>query len=424
MGPLETRRALRTTVIGLVGIVVWAFVLYIMSTAHTGLPFVDRTTVRAAFDNTDALKPGDDVRQSSITIGRVEEIEFSDGKSIVTMAIDGDKPFYADATAKMWDFSTLGAKFVEIDPGTPASGPLGDRPIPAEQTQDSADLHDFYGVFDEPTRNAAASAAREFGGGAAGHGADLQDLTRSSAGLLTNNGTVSEALASDEADLPALLRAAQSLSERFVGREARITEAVEQTDVTFRAFTVEEGRPLGATLDELPATLDSMRTAFDALDQPLRDTQAGFAEFERGATALGEATPEFRGFLRDAVGPFEKTPDVMDDLAPALGDFEETFADGRPLAPRLNRFFTDLGVPTGVLSPYSEDIANLFVRGDSLESRNTNGLQYAQIYTVGGARTALGGVEGIQSQDHYPKPGDTDRNGDGTQSLPPIGETR
>lgn len=411
MGPQETRRALRSTMIGLAGLAVFGLVLYIMATAHKGLPFRETTTAKAAFTNVDALKSGDDVRQNSVHIGQVDDVEFADGVAVVTMELDGDKPVYNDATAEIQDFSTLGAKFVELNPGSPRSGPLGNRVISAERTEDSADLHQFYGVFDKPTREAAASATREFGGGIAGHGGDLQDLTRSMAGLLNDFGTVSEVLSSERADLPALLRANERLAARFVGRERQITAAVEQTDATFRAMSVDNAQPLGETLRRLPATLDDMRTAFDSLHKPLADTERAFSDLRPGAEALSAAERGFRGFLRDGVRPFGKTPKIAGQAEPALRDFTRTFADARPLAPKLVRFFDDFAEPASVFAPYAPEAGQLFVRGQSWSSESFDGVQYARLSVDSGLRTAAGSIlPGTIPQNYYPEPGEADHD--------------
>ena len=411
MGPRETRRALRTTVVGLVGLAVFGLAFYIMATAHKGLPFVEKTTVKAAFSNVDALKSGDDVRQNSVHIGQVVSVEYAHGAAVVTMELDGDKPVYADATAEVRDFSTLGAKFIELDPGTPAAGPLGNDVIEVNRTKDSADLYQLYDAFDKPTREAAASATREVGGGIAGHGEDLQDLTRSMAGLMGDFGTVSEVLSSRSANLPALLHASEQISASFLGRERQITEAVEQTDATFRALSVDNAGPLSGTLRRLPSTLDRMQVAFDSLDKPLADTERAFTDFRQGAEALGRAEQNFRGLLRDAVPPFRETPNVAEQAAPAVGEFTKTFADARPLAPKLVNFFDDFAAPASVFAPYAPEAGQLFVRGQSWSSESYNGVQYARLSVDSGLRTVAGSIlPGTIPQNHYPEPGEADHD--------------
>ena len=409
MGPIETRRMLRTTIVGLAGLGVFGLILYVMVVAHTGLPFESTTTVRAAFTNTAALKPGDTVRQNAITIGKVDKIAFVDGVSVVTMRIDGHRDFFADARAELKDFSGLGAKYVNLDAGTPAAGPLGDRVISPEKTQPSADLWQFYNVFDAQTRAAGASAERQFGGGMIGHGPDLQAFTKNMADTLQDNGTVSQVLAANDTDLPAFLEASRRISARFTGREHEITEAIEQTDATWRGFLVDNGAPLSATLQKLPETLDTAHQAFDALSQPLADTQTSFAAFQPGAEALGNSERDFRGFLRDSIAPFNRTPDVADQAVPAVGDLSDTFHDARPLAPRLYNFFDNFAQVADGFAPYASDAGDQFVRAQSWASENYDGVRYARLTVDSGLRTLLGGaVKNSIPQNNYPKPGQAD----------------
>ncbi|MQA12621.1 MAG: MCE family protein [Pseudonocardiaceae bacterium] len=413
MGRLEARSAARRAVAGVVVFALIAAGAYLAATARSGLPGSTTTTVRAAFTNVDALQVGADVRQDSVRIGRVSDLQFADGVAVVTMELDGEKSIYADARAAVWDFSALGAKFVELFPGTPAAGPLGDQIVSAERTVESADIYQLFNVFDEPTRAAATGAVRELGGGAAGLSGALHDYLRAAPDLLTDVETVSEVLSSDQADLPGLLRSAERLSSRFVGREQQIAALVEQTDVTLRAVSADEGLPLSDTLDRLPATLDHARTALDALDVPLADAKTAVTDLRPGAEALAASEEDLRGVLRESVPPLKQVPGVAEQAEPAVADLTRTFADARPLAPKVTRALDNLVTPLQVLAPYAPEIATLFVRWESLVAEDINGLHYARIGAAPGVRTGGGPVlpDSVdQGYNPYPEPGNADND--------------
>ncbi|MBA0127200.1 MCE family protein [Haloechinothrix sp. YIM 98757] len=412
MGPRESRSVAATVITGVAGLAGIVLVLYLAGTAHTGLPWQSSTMVQAEFTDTDSLSEGNEVRRNSVRIGKVADIEYEDGIAVVTMRLDGDVDIYADATAEVWDFSVLAAKFVELSPGSPEAGELNGDRIAAEQTTDSADLYELFEVLDEPSREGATSAIRELGSGAAGRSRDLQHFVQSFPGLLADAGEISSALAADAADLPALLRSAERVASRFAGREEQIAGALEQTDATLRALAADGGEPLAESLQRLPGTLDSARTAFQELDAPLGDTQAAFDELRTGARALSESEEDLRGVLRESVEPFGKVPDVAEKATPAVGELSGTFADARPLAPQVRRALDDLETPMSVLAPYAPEMGTFFVRGHSWTSENVDGVHYARLGIASPVIRTVGGLlgPGAVEQEVYPEPGEADHH--------------
>lgn len=423
--PREVRMSRNAVVMGAVVLVLAGFVLYLAATAHTGAPWSSQTVVKAAFHDVDSLNAGDEVRQNSVRIGRVRDVEYDSGQAVVTLELDGKRAVYRDASAAVWDYTALGTKFVELDPGTPGTGALGDEVIAASKNVDSADLYKVLESFDERTREAGGRAVRELGGGMAGHGKDLHDFLGAAPDTLHDLGAVSQALASDEADLPGMLRAADDLTARFRGRDRQVAELMDQANATFESFAVDNGKPLQDTVRRLPGTLDSARTAFDSLDRPLADTEAALAGLRSGARALGTAEPELRGFLREAVPPLRRLPGVARQAEPAVDDLTHMFTDARPLAPSVAHALGSAVVPMRILAPYAPEAGQLFVRGHSFLAAGAAlpGLHYARLGVVVGPGSATGTLvegDGLE-RNPYPAPGEAS-NEDRTQS--PLGGGR
>jgi phospholipid/cholesterol/gamma-HCH transport system substrate-binding protein len=409
---------LRNYVIGGFLLAVVLAVTYLSVTVQNGLPFAPTTTVKAAMNDVGGLKVGDQVREHSTRVGKVSSITYDDGHAVVMMKLDGHVPVYSDAIAQVWDFSALATKFIELDYGSPASGPLGDKVIPMTRTVSSSDLYQLLNVLDEPTRKQLVAAIHGLGGGATGHGPDLHDLIGSAPDLLNDLSSVSDALSTDQADLPGLLRNTNDLAARFVNRRGQIAALIKQTDATFQGLSVDGAKPLSDTLQHLPPTLDHANTAFVALDKPLADTRSSFEQLRPGGQSLGEATPDVRGFLRDSRGPLDKLPDVSDDAKPALTDLTHTFHDLRPLAPKVSEAFGRLQEPLDAIAPYAPELGYLIVRLHSMVSQSTApGVHYARASAVVGPDT-LGLGSGVRDDlllphDPYPKPGAAtfERNG-------------
>ncbi|MFR9805064.1 MlaD family protein [Pseudonocardia sp. RS010] len=407
MARIEMRRAHTARVVGLVMLGAVAVVLYLATTVHEGLPGATVTAVKVAFTDIDSLEVGDQVRENSVRVGRVSDIELVGDQAVATLELEGERDVYRDARAAVWDLSSLGTKFVELYPGSAPSGALGEDVLPAGQNVDSADLYKVLDVLDPPTREATTSAIRELGGGVAGHSQDLHDLLASGADLLTDTGTIAGTLSDPQAGLVDTLRATDRLAARFAGRDQQIADLVGQTADTFDAIAVDGSKPLHDTLETLPGTLDQARAAFAALDAPLADTQSAMTVVRPGAEALGTATPDLRGVLTEGPRPLDKVPGVAEAAEPAVEDLTATFADARPLAPKLTEAIRDVRSLVGDLSPYAVETGQFFARGHNFVGDEVApGIHYARLGVAPGAGSALGAVtEGdITGRNLYPAP--------------------
>lgn len=415
---------------GVVVLIVLVGVLYLTFKAQTGMPFAKTTEVQALVSDVHSLRANDAVRHNSKRIGRVSEIEYQDGAALVTMVLDGDVDVYRDASVELWDLSALATKFVELDPGTPDAGDLGNEPIPVSQSTDSADLYELLDVFDPKTRRAAVTMLRSMGAGVAGHGEDLEVFLEQAPDLLDDLGAVSGALASPRTDLVGLLREAEVLSGRLRGREAELQQLVVQTADTFEALS-EDDESLRQTLQQLPDTLAHTQRAMDRLRGPLADTSQAMSALEPGAAALAKSEPALRRFLREAVPVAHQVPDIAELAVPALEDLTAVVADARPLAPLVRQAIGDVLTPLQVLAPYAPELAQLFLRGRSFVSQGPEpGVRYARLGVTPGVNTVLGTLipsgDANLPQNQYPEPGEAQYDrADGL--MPPglpLGENR
>lgn len=354
------------------------------------LPARSYTYAKAAFENVGILKEGKEVRQHGIAVGTVSDIVYSQGVAIVTLRLDGDRPVYRDATAAVGNTSALGRKFVDLDPGAPEAGPLGDGTIPVSQTKQSQTLEDVLAALDPKTRKALKGALGELGPGLAGHGDNLNAALRAAPELLDDVRTVAAAAAGPNADLPGLLRAANDLVGRFENREAQLAGLLRNADATLGAVTVDNGTPLKQSVDVLPSTLREAQRALKDLNSPLRDAKVALISLEPGGKALGRSTATLRGFLRDSIGPLAKVPAVAGKATPAVDELTHTLADARPLVPRLSRtLFRANGLLTD-FAPYAPDAGRFFSEHDLLSGRIAPDKHYFS------AMLALPGLYGVR----------------------------
>lgn len=401
---------------GVIGALVFAgigFSVYVALNAQTGvLPFTPLQFRTVAFDDVGDLQVGNEVRVAQVRIGRVDEIDLVGDEAHVRMQIDDTGyAIYRDATAEVTSRSGLGQQYLELRPGSPAAGRLGeDDVLPVANTENADQLLDLADVFDPATQDAARTALGELGNGAAGRGQDLRDFLSGAPEILSDLGTVARSLAVDDGrDLTAMLESLDGLAARFDGREQEIAELVGQLDTTLAAFDADGGAPLAATLDVAPESLSALRTALVDLQQPLRDTTSAMSVLEPGAVALGEATPDLRGVLTEAPGPLDRVPGVSDAAEPALSELRPVFTDARPVAPKLTELVASAHTPLQVLAPYAPEIAQWFTNASyALSDGDTAG--HALRFTLLPRDENFTGAAGIPSPlrqgDPYPEPGE------------------
>jgi phospholipid/cholesterol/gamma-HCH transport system substrate-binding protein len=388
--------------------------LYLALTAGSGLPGKNVTAVKAQFTDVGGLRVGDDVREASSRIGQVRSIRLDGNRPVVTLQLDGSRNIYKNARAAVWARSALGQNFVELSRGTSTAGRMarGDV-ISSKRTVPPAQLDQLLSVLDAPTRKSAAGLIRETGGGVAGHSEDLSVALGHAPELLDDLGTVSSAASSKSADLPAMLRATDTLATRFAGREATVTSLVKQLDSTLEAVAVDHAKPLRTVLAEAPPTLSKTREALVELHQPLADLESGMTTLRPGAHALGESTEDLRGTLGEAVEPLDKVGGVAKQAQPAVADLTDLFADARPLAPRVGEALGSARVPAGVLAPYSPEISRFFTYWSDANRYSDKSGHYLRIGLVLRPES-VDGIDGVPDplvhRNAYPGPGQASRD--------------
>ncbi|HEY1967772.1 MAG TPA: MlaD family protein [Pseudonocardia sp.] len=408
----ELRNDARSVLAGLLILVLVGVAMWVTTVAQSG-HFLPVKSIKMAFTDVHTLQMNDDLRMYGSRIGRISAINYQDGEAVITAELINEAPpIYKNASAQVLSVSPLALKYVNIDPGTPSGGKLGDgEVIPGSQDIGSSDLQDILDVLDKPTRLAATSTLRQVGFGLAGHGQDLNDFVGSSPDLLRNLGTVSDSLASPDFDMTGVLGSVDRLTRRLDDRQAQLRSLIDKARVTLASIGVDNGQPLRATLRQAPTTLRDLNTALVSLKAPLGDVQSFAQTVRPGAGDFGATVPDLRGTLTEGVPVLDQVPDFSDRAKPAVDHLNDTFTDARPLAPKLRDAFKGLSGALGGLAPYGPEIGQFFTRGHSFVSEGpAPNIRYARFDLAFSATQGTGGLFGSKNfpRDSYPRPGVAD----------------
>jgi len=391
--------------LGLVVIAVSVASLALAFVSHKGLPGRSYSYAKLAFEQLPpSLREGTEVRVRGQRVGQVHHVSFDDGPRI-EVQLPGGFDIYKDATARIRSRSLLGQKYVQIDPGTPAAGKLGDAVLGADRTTTVVDIVDLVDTFDDETRKALHTALLATGTGAAGHGPDLNDLIAASPDLLADLNLTGRTLTAEETQLVAFLATAERLSGRFNGREQQLEALIKQMGDTLLAVATDDGRPLADTVKKLPSTLDALTPALSDLGASAAALGPALHDLGPSAATLGAVTPDFRAALRESVPVLGKVPAVSGLAEPALVALTGTFNDARPLAPALGKTFAEAAHQLVVLAPYAPDL-DLLLDGlrDAFAEGDVNG-KYLRVASIFAALNQAG------NRDPYPAPGEAAKDG-------------
>lgn len=417
--PALSKNRTRSVVAGAVAVTVLAAAVLLAATAHRGLPGTTQTTVKVAFTDVGTLRVHDAVRIGGVRVGQVQDIAYTDGQAVAELALTEVDTVYRNAgavSAAVGARSALGAKYVDLDPGTPDAGELKQGEVlPATQTSAAQDITELLDVLDEPTRDALGSFLRESGGGFAGQEANIDDAVRALPRELPDLATVARALShSGGTDTVRMMRAVDTLAGRFEGRGRQIAEMTSRLGATLQAVGVDNADPLRDTLDRAPETARRVRQSLAKLDEPLARTESAMIALRPGGQALAKALPDTRGVLREAPVTLDKVPGVAGQASPALKQLTGLMADARPLAPKLTRAFDDAADPLAVLAPYSAEVAAAFTALKRvLEGHDAPDRHWLNIMLVPTSEllgTGMLGRDPLVARDPYPAPGQASRN--------------
>ncbi|WP_181780147.1 MlaD family protein [Pseudonocardia pini] len=316
-------------------------------------PWQDGFALRAEFEQVPALNPRSShyVTIAGVSVGEIKGAEpTADGTAVVDMnirAADYREPIYSDATAVLRAETVLNEMYVEINPGTPAAGPMeSGGTIPLGRTARPIQADEVLGHLDERTRQALSDLFVESDVALARAPELLPEGLTATDDTVVALRPVAEALQTRRERIATLVTSLSQVAQS-VGADQERTVAL--ADATHSALGVlaESDAELRGTLEQLPGLSGELRNALtgtqrltEQLDPTLDNLSAASEELPAALGRLGQTSARL-GEVVDSAGPF-------------LGK-------ARPVVAKLNPLVTDVDAALDdllpVTSPLAEDIA-------------------------------------------------------------------
>jgi phospholipid/cholesterol/gamma-HCH transport system substrate-binding protein len=267
--------------------------------------------VSAQFGEATTLATEADVRISGVPVGKVKTIEpdRTTGLSDVVMEIQPKyAPLPADVKATLRQKTLLGETYVELSPGTKGGRTLqeGGR-IPDTAIAQSVQLDEIFRAFDPRTRKAFQDWMQQQALAIGPHARDVN-------AALGNLGPFAE----DADQLVAILRRQQ----------AAVQGVVSNTGTVFEALSERQGQ-----LRDMVRNLNTVFNTTGNRDQELREAFTALPTFQR------EARTTLRRLDRFA----DNTNPLVNQLHPVARELSPTLQDVQDIAPDLRGLFRELG---------------------------------------------------------------------------------
>lgn len=329
-------------------------------TVQEGVPTKDYSTMYIATPDTGSLRSNDRVAIGGVRVGRVVAVTPGTSGAKVELQLEPGVSLPRDTQVRVRANGLLGARYVQLIPGSDRS-PLADgSTIKGGETTLSSTVPDALDVFNKETRGALGATVTGLGRGVLGNGEALNDGVRvASDATVPFEGIMNELLANGEPaellpsldsmmtaldgsrpDLTAMLRPAAAALEPFADRRASVEKLLETTPPALDATTaglIRGTRLLTATRE----LADSARRTLPFAPEGLRQTTALLrdARTERNGTSPLERA---NALLKSAERAVPAALKVTSALKPLLPRLEETFGELSPILKHVGKHGCDV----------------------------------------------------------------------------------
>jgi phospholipid/cholesterol/gamma-HCH transport system substrate-binding protein len=341
-------------VFALIGGVGIAATVYTLVHQRVPIGVGDTFTVRAQFDAANGVVSGlgQPVNVVGVKVGQVSGARLRDGRALVTMQIERDKlaRVYANARAVLAPITPLQDMQINLDPGTPAAGPLQrDATIRIGQTSTPVQLSELLSTLDTNRRDFLTTLINSVGEGTAGRGHDIRRILRALGPTASDVGAIGRELALRRAELSRLVHNLAVVT-RAASRDRQLAAVVAAGNTTLDAIAVEEPR-LRDAIVQFPPTLSTARSTLNHLEPFAKQLRPTLETLTPAIRRLPDTLKALTPFAAEATRAIkEGIRPLVDDAQPLIRELRPAVANLTGGTPLLSRSFQVLEYFTNELA--------------------------------------------------------------------------
>jgi len=310
--------------------------------------------LKADFQTAQALTPGQGqaVTIAGAKVGEIASVELHDGVATVTMRLTPKYAhLYRDTTLLMRPKTNLQDMTVEIDPGTPASGPLPyGTTVPIAQTAPNIDFDQFLAGLDAETRAYLQALLAGAGEGFGHNGRALSATLKRFYPTARDVALIAQQLEIRHAETARSIHNFRLLVEALGEKDTQLTQLVDASNAVFAVFAKQE-QNVESLLRLLPPTLAKTQTSLNKLTTAANVLGPTVHELKPFARALGPAQEASARLAR------ETTPVFKNEIRPFAREILPVVKQIKPDTQELTEAFPKLAVSFGVLNEFFNELA-------------------------------------------------------------------
>ena len=318
--------------------------------------------VRAVFDNSSFVIPGEQVKVAGVTVGTIHAVQLTEqNKAALVLQITNPKfePFRTDAHCEIGIASLLGEQFVQCtptqphgsgDPRPPAlaaikSGPdQGQHLLPVQNTTTPVGLDLLNNITRLPEQERLRLIISGLGAGLSGNGQELNAALLRADPALQQTDKVIQVLASQDRTIARLTDESSRVLAPLAAQRRHVAGFVQHAG-TVATASAQEGPAIQQNLRDLPGFLRQLRPAAARLGSLAGQLTPALESLHAQAPAINAAVTN--------LGPLAKTSiPAFKSLGNAAERGETVFPQAHAVADQL----LSLGRP---LMPLATDLASV-----------------------------------------------------------------
>lgn len=309
-------------------------------------PFARSEVVRALFARVQSIALVQrDVRVAGVNVGTIGTVRRAGTHAEVDLVLHQKIPIYRNATASLRPHTPFeGTTFIDLNPGTPGAGALGDAPIPLSHTSVFVSAGDVLSTFTAPVRHSFQVIVHELAIALERPGqSGLSAAIGNAPALLQQTSEVAPALRGPhQTELRTMIRPLAYTVNALAGQDGQLRSAIHNVRRTLDAVTADDGAPFDRSLQALPGALKSATAAGRGLVAVLHKSDTTATALIPTLGAIPATTGALTPLLRRALAVFPSVPPVVSDFALSLDNLSRN-------GPALGRLLATLRLPAKLL---------------------------------------------------------------------------
>jgi phospholipid/cholesterol/gamma-HCH transport system substrate-binding protein len=304
--------------------------------------------LEAELETVQGILPGQGqaVNVSGVRVGDIADVHLDEGKAIATLNIEERyASIYPDATVLLRPKTNVKDMVIELDRGTPASGPRLDSGARLRSSSTASDVNfeEFIETLDADTRDYLEMLVHGAGDALSeGGDRDLANTFRRFQPLARHVAKAAGLVARRRERLRRVMSNFSKLVSELGAHDDELARFVSGSNAVFRRFA-NQNENLAETIELLPGALDSSNRALRRIDRLGQAMETTFGQLRPAASSLAPTLRQLRPFFRETIPPIrDQLRPFTREVRPIAAELRAPARDLSRTMPSLRRFFAVL----------------------------------------------------------------------------------